>query len=253
MLDTGLADRLRRKGVEVVEVAGWPTRSAGSYSPRGSVNHHTAGSRIGAVPSLATCIYGRSDLPGPLCNVLQSREPNGRDKAYVIAAGRANHAGKGSWRGLSGNGAVGGLEVEHVGTGPVAIVRLDVSARIQAALLEAPGSSRSASLCCQHFEWTPRKIDFNSLAPWTPDIFRQQVAYWIGRDAGSEIEVEDDDPMVIIRNKTTKHALTAWAGKLSPLTGEGNATSAEEAGIPVWWVDQTQWDRILRVYGPPVN
>lgn len=251
MLDVGLANRIRDKGVEVVEVAGWPTRSAGSYEPHGSVNHHTAGGAGGTVPSLATCIYGRSDLDGPLCNVLQSREPDGMDKAYVIAAGRANHAGKGGWRGLSGNGSVGGLEVEHVGTGPVDPLRLEVSARIQAALLEAPGSSRSAANCCQHSEWTPRKIDFFDLRPWSVTTFRQRVAYWIGRSAEPEVEIElEDDKMVIIRNKTNKQALVAYGGQLMSLTGEVNVQEAEKALIPVWWVDAATWTRFVKSYGP---
>lgn len=184
VMDTGLADRIRRKGVRVVEVAGWMTRSAGSYDPEGTVNHHTAGSSRGATPSLATVIYGRPDVPGPLAQVLQSREPDGRDIAYVIAAGRSNNAGSGGWRGLSGNRKVGGLEVEHTGTSRVSPVRLEISARINAALAEAPGSPRNAANTCQHFEWTSRKIDFHDLAPWTPHSFRARVAYWIGRTAG---------------------------------------------------------------------
>lgn len=193
MLDTGLKERIERKGIETVEVAGWRTRSAGSYSPRGSVNHHTAGGKNGAVPSLATVIFGRTDVPGPLCQVLQSREPLGWDKAYLIAAGRANHAGKGGWNGLSGNSSVGGLEVEHVGTGTVDVRRLEVSARIQAALLEAPGSSRDAGFCCQHAEWAPtRKVDFRDLSPWNPHIFRQRVAFWIGRSATEEDDMFED-------------------------------------------------------------
>jgi hypothetical protein len=82
---------------------------------------------------------------------------------------------------------VSGLEVEHTGLSAVPLARLEVSARIQAALLEAPGSTRDAAFCCQHSEWTPRKIDFFDLAPWTVHTFRQRVAYWIGRSA------EEDD------------------------------------------------------------
>lgn len=192
--DVGLADRIRAKGVRVIEVAGWQTRSAGSYGPRGAVHHHAAGSASGATPSLATVIYGRPGLSGPLAQVLQSREPDGRDIAYVIAAGRANHAGAGGWRGLSGNSSVGGLEVEHTGTGTVPAGRHEISARILAALVEAPGSPRDAGLVCQHFEWAPtRKVDFRSLAPYSPAWIRQRVAYWIGRTAAEEDDVTPQD------------------------------------------------------------
>lgn len=188
--DTGLADRIRRKGVRVIEVAGWQTRGSVTFGPVGSVNHHTAGGARGATPSMNVVIYGRPDVPGPLAQVLQSREPDGNDIAYMIAAGRANHAGRGGWRGLSGNSSVHGLEIEHTGFGSVPAQRLEIAARIQAAFLE--GSSHNASLCCQHFEWAPdRKVDFRELhPPFNAHTFRDRVAYWIGRNA----EEEDDMP-----------------------------------------------------------
>ncbi len=115
MYDVGLADRIRAKGVTVVEVAGWQTRGNSSgFAPRGALHHHTAGAATGAAPSLAICIYGRTDVPGPLAQVLQSREPNpAADKAYVIAAGKANHGGVGYWMGMDSNYESEGLEVEH--------------------------------------------------------------------------------------------------------------------------------------------
>lgn len=154
--DTGIANRLRAAGLRVVECSGWQTRGSSSFSPRGAVNHHTAGGANGATPSLNTVIYGRSDLPGPLCHVLQSREPDGNDKAYVVAAGTANHAGSGGWNGLSGNSSVYGLEIEHTGVSPLPTGRQQIAARIIAALI---GPNVSTSLVCQHNEWTTRKID----------------------------------------------------------------------------------------------
>ena len=172
MHDTGLADRIRARGVQVVEVAGWQTRGSGDFDPDGSVNHHTAGSSSGVAPSLAICTYGRSDLLGPLCQVLLGRDL----VAYVIAAGRANHAGKGGWRGLAGNSRVHGLEIEHTGHGP-SDAQVAVAVQIHAAFLEAPGQSRDARNVCQHFEWAPgRKVDFRALDPWTADTFRADVA-----------------------------------------------------------------------------
>jgi len=181
--DLGLANRIRAKGVRVVEVAGWQTRGSSTFAPRGSVNHHTAGPKSGATPSLNICINGRAGLSGPLCNVYQSRDPSGNDIAYIVASGRANHAGKGGWRGLTGNSSMHGLEIEHPGLTDVPVHRLEIAARIQAAFLEF--SSRDANLCCQHFEWTTRKIDFNRLAPFTPNSFRDRVRFWIGRTSGS--------------------------------------------------------------------
>jgi len=154
--DTGIAARLRAKGLKVVEVAGWQTRGSDSFNPRGSVDHHTAGPRSGNVPSLNVCINGRTGLPGPLCNVLVARD----NTCYVIAAGRANHAGIGGWGGLTGNSSVFGVERENVGNGsePWTLEQYDVAAKVHAALISVHGGR--FDLVCEHKEWAPRrKID----------------------------------------------------------------------------------------------
>jgi len=168
--DTGIANRLRAAGLRVVEVDGWQTRGSTDFDPRGSVNHHTAGPSSGATASLNTCINGRPDLAGPLCNVFQSREPDGRDIAYVVAAGRANHAGEGGWSGLSGNRSVYGLEMEHTGTSSLPQGRIDIAARIHAAMFTGDPAK-----VCQHYEWAPsRKIDAATNVSGTD--FRNRVA-----------------------------------------------------------------------------
>jgi hypothetical protein len=153
--DTGIADRLRAKGLKVVEVSGWRERGSATFSPQGSIDHHTAGPLSGNAPSLNICINGRSDLPGPLCHVLIARD----NTCYVIAAGRANHAGTGGYGGLSGNSSVYGVEHENTGTGnePWREDQRDTAARVHAALLS--GIGRDSSWVCQHKEWTTRKID----------------------------------------------------------------------------------------------
>lgn len=170
MRDLALADRLRAQGLRVVEVDGWRTRGVDIFTPRGSVNHHTAGPLKGNAPSLGTCINGRPDLPGPLCHVLLARDLT----CYVIASGRANHAGKGGWRGLTGNSSVYGLEVENVGTKaePATPELIDAMHRVHAAFLLGIAKP-DVSLVCQHWEWTTRKIDFHDLAG---DPFRAGVA-----------------------------------------------------------------------------
>lgn len=171
--DTGLADRCRAAGLTVVECAGWQTRGSDSFNPRGSVNHHTAGSPNGATPSLDGVINGFSgSAPGPLANALQSREADGNDRIYIVAAGTANHAGQGGWRGLSGNSSVYGLEVEHVGTVPLPDSRQRIAARFHAAAIQGRAD---ASMVCQHNEWAPdRKID--AATDVDPDRFRAWVA-----------------------------------------------------------------------------
>lgn len=157
--DTTIADRLRNAGLKVLEVDGWRTRGYDTFNPRGSVNHHTAGSASGNAPSLGICINGRAGLPGPLCNVFQARD----NTLYVVAAGKANHAGEGGWRGLTGNSSVYGLEVENVGTTaePWRADQLDVMARCHAALIRGKAEP---SMVCQHKEWAPtRKSDAHDI------------------------------------------------------------------------------------------
>lgn len=168
--DLGLADRLRALGLTVVEVDGWRTRGSDSFAPRGSVNHHTAGAAHGNAPSLATCIHGRADLPGPLCNAMMARDLT----IYVVAAGRANHAGLGGWRGLAGNSSVYGLEIENVGTQaePWRPDQFAAAARVHAAFAQAiQPHARVAP--CQHYEWTTRKVDAHD---WPGETLRVMTA-----------------------------------------------------------------------------
>lgn len=159
MRDLGIADRLRDAGLNVVEVAGWQTRGSEDFDPKGSVDHHTAGARLGNAPSLQICVTGRSDLPGPLCNVLVARD----NTCYVIAAGRANHAGEGGWAGLTGNSSMYGVERENVGTTdePWRPDQTLTAAKVHAALIRTRATFDKV---CRHAEWAPtRKIDTHSI------------------------------------------------------------------------------------------
>lgn len=162
-----LLPALRDWGLTVHEINGWQWRGDEVFNPGGSVNHHTAGSRRYSMPSLGILIEGRPDVPGPLAQVGQSRTTEfwpdaDYDDVYLIAAGRANHAGSGGWDGLVGNSAVLGLEIEHTGsldTEPFPERRAHTTYRIHCAFAEVAGFD--ARRVCQHKEWAPtRKIDF---------------------------------------------------------------------------------------------
>lgn len=161
--DTDLANRLRRAGLAVVEIGGWQGRGGSNFDPRGCILHHTAGPKRGDVPSLGVCVHGRggaNPVPGPLCNLLIGRDLVVR----VIAAGKANHAGEGGYRGMTSSRDCYGIEVENTGygTGPNAEpwteAMLDFVARVTAAL------PVQVDLVCQHKEWAPkRKIDMHTV------------------------------------------------------------------------------------------
>lgn len=166
----GLPAALKKYGLVVETVPGWETRGNPSFNPKGSVNHHTAGPASGVRPSLHVVTYGRSDLTGPLCNVFLDR--NG--VAVVVAAGRANHAGQGGFKGLTGNSAVFGTEAESTGVGPSpwTDAQLEAYPKVVAAYHDLMGQ-RNANTNCNHKTWAPyRKVDCASL---TDDWFRAKA------------------------------------------------------------------------------
>lgn len=112
MMLTDLADVLRAAGLNVAEAPGWKTRGkAWAAKPKGFLAHHTAGgTNVPATVSLVN--NGRSDLPGPLSQFVLTKDGT----VHVCAAGRANHAGAGEWRGItSGNASMLGCEAMNRG------------------------------------------------------------------------------------------------------------------------------------------
>jgi len=110
-----LADVLRAAGLPVVEVPGWQSRGRDLVAIRGGVTHHTATSPAagGDYPTLGVVRDGRAGLAGPLSQLGLGRSGTW----YVIAAGRANHAGTVHSRYASthGNPYSLGVEAEHPG------------------------------------------------------------------------------------------------------------------------------------------
>lgn len=232
---TSLLDDLRRFDVPVLEIAGWDTRGyrsgsspTGGCTPKVGVNHHTAGSLNGNAPSLGIVINGRSDVPGPLANVL-----GGRDHvARLIAAGRSNNAGLGGWRGISGNINTLGLEMEHVGLSsrePVTDDDIEFMVRIQAAFA---WKRYSAEYVCQHYEWAPlRKIDYvkdSVPTAYTPEGFRSRVAKYLEWGGVNPPDTGDDMTDVLAKLDAVLAEIDntkPFAGRLSrdftvPETGE---------------------------------
>lgn len=146
-----LAEVLEQAELKVAEVPGWRSRGRAEMgNVRGVMCHHTAGSATGNMPSLRIITEGRADLPGPL-----SQLGLGRDGTfYIVAAGRANHAGAGNWQGVtSGNSSFIGIEAENSGTAndPWPAVQMDAYVRGVAAILKKLGED--AIMCCGHKEY----------------------------------------------------------------------------------------------------
>lgn len=161
-----LPDVLRAEGLKVGLVAGWETRGSDDFDgldPEGILWHHTASSKAwGTRPALGIVTFGRSDLPGPLAQLLTPRDGDAVD-VIVVASGRANHAGFGGpWSTVpadSGNKYTIGNEVENDGVGEVwSPGIIDRCQRINAAVLKHGGRDQNGMI--GHKEWAPsRKID----------------------------------------------------------------------------------------------
>ncbi len=154
---TWLPEVLEQAGLKVAEVPGWRTRGRGEMGTvRGVMCHHTGtpDSRTGNLPTMDTLVNGRhpkppaDPLPGPLCQLGLGRDGT----FYVIAAGKANHAGGGKWEGLTaGNTSFIGIEAEHSGVGDWPEVQMDAYVRGVAAILKKIGAREN--MCCGHKEY----------------------------------------------------------------------------------------------------
>ena len=180
----GLANAIASAGVPVVETAGWETRGNPTLVPKGIVHHHDVSSPSGESRMLSLILNGRSDLPGPLYNVWFNRA----GEAYIIASGKANHAGKGGWLGLAGNSSVLGFCLANRGNGEeYPEVQVQNWAKATVAVNRMLGIPTVFS--CGHKEWAPtRKIDPHGQSM---PKFRRTIDIGFNHDALTPAEIED--------------------------------------------------------------
>lgn len=168
-----LADELRaevnRQGldVRVIEIAGWENRgrpaSTGHFDPNGAhTKHHTGAtsSPSNPIPTLRTLISGRPDLPGPLAQVATAHNGD----IYVIAAGRANHAGRigksgvaGMPLGADGNARAIGDEVDTNGTQQLPAAQIASMAVVSRVVTRHHG---------RPVTWVHRHADISGTGKW---------------------------------------------------------------------------------------
>lgn len=192
--DLGLGDRLRAEVLNVVEVAGWRTRGSATYNPGPHLCHHTAG----AGSALRIVTEGRSDLPGPLSQTNSHRD----GRVFLVASGRANHAGPGGHMGESGNSRCSGDEADHLGTrseGWPAARRL---IRAKVANAQIKGRGRGPEYVVRHATWaTPpgRKPDVVVLGPEDTDAgIRDAVRRLRASGPGPNPTPRKEDPVQLI-------------------------------------------------------
>ena len=234
---TWLPDVLHAAGLKVSEVPGWRERGRGDVGTiRGVICHHTAGpgASHGVMPSLNLLVKGRpagpgtTPLAGPLAQLGLARDGT----FFVIAAGRANHAGGGQWHDcITGNSSFIGIEAENSGQAgdPWPEVQVDAYERGVAAILEKIGAD--AVMCCGHKEYAlpkGRKNDPN----FDMDSFRAKVAAVISGAAVTRplIPSVDDSNRVTIRRGAQGEAVRQIQQKLK-LTVDGAFGPRTEAAV----------------------
>jgi len=228
---TWLPEVLSDAGLKVAEVPEWRTRGRGEMGAlRGVMCHHTAtpASVPGNMPSLNLITNGRPDLSGPLAQLGLGRDGT----FYVVAAGRANHAGAGSWQNVStGNSSFIGIEAENSGgdDDPWHPKQLDAYQRGVAAILKKIGAP--AQMCCGHKEYAMprgRKPD----PSFDMDSFRARVEVLMAGAALPEaIPAEDSARRPTLRRGDRGDSVTKVQEKIGVLPVDGIFGSHTEAKV----------------------
>lgn len=183
-----LAVACRKSGLSVWESPGWVGRNHGQFStskPTAIVCHHTGSSGSGAWTVVRD---GRSDLAGPLAQLVLERDGSVR----VLSNGQAWHAGTGSWPSIGTNNANSralGIEAVYNGADITAAQR-NAYPRLCAALCRH--YSIAVGNVIGHREWAPtRKAD-----PGQIDMpaFRRAVQSLVTTPSPTAAEAPDMTP-----------------------------------------------------------
>jgi N-acetylmuramoyl-L-alanine amidase-like protein len=172
---TWLPEVLKIAGLKVEERSGWRNRGRGDVgSIKGVMCHQTSGPRpnAGNMPSLGVITDGRADMPGPFAQLALGRDGT----FFVVAAGRADHAGRGVWQGIStGNSSFIGIMAENSGLSDDPWPRAQLVAYMQGVAAILKKIDAKAIMCCGHKEYAlprGRKDD----PSFDMSDFRAQVA-----------------------------------------------------------------------------
>lgn len=260
-----LAAVLRAEGLTVHEVPGWQRRSAGGsgMAAAGVMVHHTAtppspDGKTGWTDDKVRrlLVDGRKGIPGPLSQIGLRRDGT----VEVIAAGKANHAGRGSKKVLAevrkstapsgsakerrladdehGNRHFIGVECYNDGQGE-GWSRQQMAALegVCAALCRAEGWS--ANRVIGHREWTSRKIDPHGV---NMASLRTVVAHRLS----GPMHAQPPPP----KGKTSARPVPSWeeaAVNSLPTLGKGAGRTGSENG----WVKRVQG--LLLAWGQTVT
>lgn len=208
---TWLPSVLRGAGLKVVERPGWRDRGQGDIGKiQLVICHHTA-EKIdeNLHPEFEILEEGREGLRGCLAQL-----GLGQDGVYyVLAAGKAWHAGAGSWKGITaGNDHAIGIEAENNGIGEIwPEIQLDAYVRGCAAIAKFCGFG--VEMVIGHKEWAPtRKIDPN----FDMNAFRNRVSGFMAAPAPKPVPAPVP-PVDLIAMRSMAGLLLAAANEIEML------------------------------------
>lgn len=174
LLLTDLAKACRASGLPVVEVPGWKTRNrpARPFAPRGQVVHHTGAhgtsNRAQELAYVKRVLVGGfpPKLPGPLCQLALGRQTvDGPPVIYVVAAGRANHAGPSRNAGFirAGDGNTQSIGWEAINSGSEGWSREQLDAY-----------HRGVAAVADHYRWSRGAVvahaESSTAGKWDPGV-----------------------------------------------------------------------------------
>jgi hypothetical protein len=235
-----LVEAAEATGYPVVLVDNWQGRGySDGFDPAVVVMHHTAGPTGGGdMPSLGTVTYGRSDLPGPLCNYGLGRSGT----IYVVADGKSNNAGSGSWGGFDSNYDTIGIEAENDGSQPWPAAQVDAYDRLAAECIRR--LERDSGDVCSHAEWAeppgrkydPHGFDMADHRAAVAELIEGEIVTPedIDKIAAAVVKQLNVDGVKLARssfNEQTLYSSTLGLVGKSPALGSAGRQIADTAGI----------------------
>lgn len=233
---------LRAADLKVVEIDGWRTRGrpayTGGFDPVGVLWHHTGGPGDGKDYAEWLAKVGRPDLPPPLCQLSVGRDGTW----YVIAAGRANHAGEARASGTvaagDGNELYIGVECMNTGTEGWSEDQYDSMVRGGAALGKALGTSVQTQRA--HYEtsttgkWDPgdpkgKRLGNNRVLDM--DAFRARINALMTTTPKPSAPSRGDRPDAVIESTKANIAELQKALAVAEKTGQPKRAEKLQAAI----------------------
>lgn len=201
---------LREWGFKVRYEPGWSKRGYYTFDPHGFLVHHDVSPRHLNWGVFNIVKYGRIDVPGPLANWVLARD----GQICALAAGRANHAGRGrvgAFGALRGSTTSWGCEAANDGVSepwpPEQMLAYWALARA-CEIVTGYGRNRTIG----HKEWAPRrKVDPTfSMPQFRRDMSRVPNDIGIPEEDDEFMRKGDKGPHVRALQQILNQRLAVW-------------------------------------------